>query len=176
MSCGADAASHAEEPMSANLAEFLKDDEGALAEGLAEDLKAANAPHYRGSDPALLRSRCAALVAAFVESGAGDPSPFVRHVRRVTEERISEGYYLPEIQHALSSLEARAWRSAIERSNILGLTRNLSIITITIGQAKDELARLYLAHKETAEKTVARLQERLDELSKGTEGHVEPEA
>ena len=53
--------------------------------------------------------------------------------------------------------------------------RPLSIITGTIGRAKDELARLDLQQKQAADQTIARLEKRLDELSKGTEGHVEPE-
>ena len=63
----------------------------------------------------------------------------------------------------------------VEGSSVGSLVRHLSIVTGTVGQAKDELARLYLEQKRTADGTIAVLEQRLDELSKGTEGHVEPE-
>lgn len=159
--------------MSASAHDVFHDQAGTLAAALERRLRESRAPHYRAIEPELLRRRCASIAEAFVESLRGDPAPFVDYIRLMTEERISEGYYLEEVQEALSGLEERAWQLAIERSNIEGLVRNLTVVTTTIGRAKDELARLYLAHKERADSEVARLQQRLQELFKGTEGHVE---
>jgi hypothetical protein len=146
-----------------------------LAAALFEGLRASRRSHYGTIDAADLTRRCARLVDAFLASLEGGPAAFVDYVRRITEERIAEGFYLPEIQQALSLLEARAWQIVVERSSVGALVGHLSAVTGTIGAAKDELARLYLAHKQRAEADLARLQ--TSRLFAGTEGpwEIEPE-
>lgn len=160
--------------MEMELVELLTRDRAALERDLVDDLRRAG-PHYSTASVDLVRERCARLVGAFVESASGNPAPFVNYVRRIARERGAEGYGLDEIQQALSSLEARAWQVPVEGSSVGSLVRHLSIVTGTIGRAKDELARLFLEQKRAADGTIALLERRLDELSKGTEGHVEPE-
>jgi hypothetical protein len=162
--------------MDTNLVAFMKEEQTAIEDGLVEDLTRGPWQHYRTADTGVLRGRCANLVRALVESANGNPAALVKHVRRICGERINEGFQLEEVQHALSCLEARAWRVAVERSSIGDLVRHLSIVTGGIGGAKDELARVYLLQRQAADQTIASLKDRLDQLSKGTEGHVEPDS
>lgn len=161
--------------MGTDLVAMLKEEEGALAEELAEDLKRLG-PHYQIDDPQRVQQRSARLVAALIDSASGDPGPFVRYVRRIALERIAEGFCLGEIQRALTALEARAWEVPVDQSSIGSLIGHLSILSGTIGRAKDELASVYLEQKQKADRRVALLEQRLDELSKGTEAHIEAEA
>jgi hypothetical protein len=149
--------------------------EATLVDTLTQRLAAANAPHYSDLDPAILRLRCSRLVESFRTALRGDPQPFVDFVRQIVLDRISEGFWLREVQLALTLLEERAWKLAVDESPIAALVPNLGTITRTIGQAKDELARLYLAHAERADREVVDLQARLDELWKGMQGYVASE-
>ena len=148
------------------LAQALSDEAAIIADELFTGLHTAQTPHYQGAAEGLLRRRCRALVEAFVDSCDGEPEAFLAHVRKVTRERIAEGYYLVEIQRALSALEAAAWRVVVNRSNINGLVKHLGIVTSVIGSAKDELARAYLDD-------AASVRERLRLLSQGTDAHIE---
>lgn len=140
---------------------------------LERRLRTAAAPHYRAAEPGLLHDRVARLVGAFLEATCAGPEPFVGHVRRLTEERIGEGYYLDEVQLALSALEQRAWQLLTEHSDPERVVGQLAFVTSLVGNAKDELARTYLRHKERAELRAAELQRKLDELFKGTEQPVD---
>ena len=162
--------------MDTTLATFLKQEQTALEDGLAQDLTTGPWQHYRTADAGVVQERCRNLVRALVEAAHGNPAALVTHVRRICDERISEGFRLEELQHALSCLEARAWRLAVERSSIGDLVRHLSVVTGSIGAAKDELARTYLQQRQAADRTIASLKDRLDHLSKGTEGHVEADS
>jgi hypothetical protein len=155
--------------MPTELCEAISEEGTALVEHLVGALQAPETPHYRGAGEAVLRERCQALVAAFADSCRGNPEPFASHVRAITHERLSEGYYLQEIQRALVVLEEAAWQLAVENSNVACLVRNLGLITATIGRAKDELALAYLADARRTRLTLQR-------LFAGTEGHVEGEA
>jgi hypothetical protein len=157
--------------MTHELAELIQAEAGALADELASELRRANAPHYRCLGEAVLRRRCQQLVQAFLESCASRPDAFEAHVHRITEQRMSEGFYLDEMQQALTILERRAWQVAVEGSNVAQLVRHLSIVTGTIGRAKDELARAFCAGKQRADAAIARL--RVEGLFQGTEGHVQ---
>lgn len=158
--------------MSKTLSDLLRADP-ALPERLMGDLRTSLAPHYQQADRELLLRRCRLLIEAFLSTADGDPNALARHVRKITEERIGEGYYLSEIQRALNALEARAWDAAINGSSVADLVGHLTLIRDAIGQAKDDLARIYLAHKEQADATIARLEREIAELFKGTDAHVE---
>jgi hypothetical protein len=152
-----------------------REDACELTDALHQGLRGRGRSHYEALDAADLAQRCSRLVDAFLTSLEGEAGAFVDYVRRITEERIAEGFYLPEIQMALSLLEARAWHIVVDRSSIGALVGHLSVVTGTIGAAKDELARVYLAHKQRAEADLARLQ--TSRLFAGTEGcpEIEPE-
>jgi hypothetical protein len=153
--------------MATRLSEALRDEAGPIVDELFRALRSsAHTPHYRGAGEDLLRRRCEALMAAFVATCEGDPDAFGEHVRRITEERIAEGYYLQEMQRALSVLEAAAWHVVVDRSNVLNLVHHLSVITSVIGRAKDELASAFLAD-------ATRNREMLRRLSEGTDAHVQ---
>lgn len=160
--------------MARRMPALSKQDAPALTEAVSTGLRNADAPHYASIDAGALDERCHRLVDAFLASMAGSPAVFVEYVRGMTVERIGEGYYLREIQLALSLLESRAWHFVAERSNAASVVRDLGVVTATVGAAKDELARIYLEHKERAEAECVRLT--ASRLFAGTEGHVEAEA
>jgi len=152
--------------MATRLSEALREEAVPIADELFGALHSAQTPHYRGAGEELLRRRCHDLVIAFVESCDGEPAVFSEHVRRVTQERIAEGYYLQEMQRALSVLEAAAWHVTIDRSNIADLVHHLTVVTSVIGRAKDELAVAFLDD-------ATRTREKLRRLSEGTDAHID---
>jgi hypothetical protein len=152
--------------MPTGLCDALREEAARIADELLRALHSAQTPHYRGAGEDLLRRRCHALVLAFVESCDDEPGSFSEHVRRVTQERIAEGYYLQEMQRALCVLEAAAWHVTVDRSNVLNLVRHLSVVTSVIGRAKDELAVAFLDD-------ATRTREKLRLLSKGTDAHID---
>jgi hypothetical protein len=157
--------------MDAALASLLAARAGALGAGLEAALLAADAPHYREAPPEERRARVERLVEAFLEAvRAGGPAPFVTHVRKVAGERAAEGYFLREIQQALSALEAQAWPLVTGAGGDTDVVvRRLALVTGVVGRGKDELARAFLEHKERAEARAADLAERLDTLFRGTD-------
>jgi hypothetical protein len=160
--------------MSTDLYHLLLGDVEELADTIARDLKIGVKPHYNEADMALLRVRCLKLVEEFVESLTGRPERFAAYVAKVATERITEGYHLREIQRALSVMHDRLWELAVQRSSIGSLVINLSAISQTVGAAKDELARVYLARKEEAEKILAQSPERTGQLFRGTDANIQP--
>ena len=158
--------------MSHALFELMHGRRDDLIETVVRRLRSSTAPHYQNLDPDLLRGRSERLVDTFLTALDDAPADFVRFIRRISEERISEGFFLPEIQTALNILEERAWQVAAAEApagDAEALVRDLGLITGTIGAAKDQLARIYLQRKEQAESRADRLQARLDELFKGTD-------
>lgn len=130
--------------MSRRLHDYVGDEAPALADELAAALKTAASPHYEAIDQMTLHDRTRRLVDAFVAALEDGPQPFVAYVRHITEERIAEGYYLPEIQAVLSLLEERVWRMVVTEAPVAELVSHLGCVTMVIGKAKDELARVYL--------------------------------
>ena len=130
--------------MARRLHEYVADQAAGLANDLADALKHAAAPHYAAADGATLHDRARLLVDAFVTALEHGPPSFVDYVRHMTEARISEGYYLPEIQTALSLLEDRTWRIVVSEAPVSELVSHLGCVTTVVGKAKDEIARVYL--------------------------------
>ena len=161
--------------MDAALASLLSVRAGAVASGLEASLLAQDAPHYRDAPAEERRGRVERLVAAFLDAvRAGGPAPFVAHVRAIAGERAAEGYDLREIQHALGALEAQAWPIVVEAGGATDVVvRRLALVTGVVGRGKDELARAFLDHKERAEARAEALQQRLEELFKGTQSAPE---
>ena len=130
--------------MARKLHDYVADQAADLADELAEALKHTAAPHYEAVDDKTLHDHTRRLVDAFVAALEHGPHSFVEYVRHMTEERISEGYYLAEIQTALSLLEGRVWRMVVAEAPVSELVSELGCVTMVVGQAKDELARVYL--------------------------------
>jgi hypothetical protein len=158
--------------MSQALLQTLQGQRGDLVETVTQRLRKSTATHYQNLDPNLLHDRAARLVDTFLKSLASAPGDFGRYIHDITEERISEGFFLQEIQTALNILEEKAWQIAVAaaaRAAAADLGRDLALISGTIGAAKDQLALVYLEHKERAESRAARLEAKLHELFKGTD-------
>ena len=157
--------------MDASLVALLADRAGALGAAVETALLAQDVPHYRDAHPRVLRDRCDRLVAAFVEAARqGGPQSFEQYVRSIVDERVSEGFALREVQHALSALESRLWPTVVDAGgDTATVVRRLALVTGIVGRGKDELARAFLERKEKAEAEVASLSQRLDRLFRGTE-------
>lgn len=130
--------------MSRRLHDYIGDESLTLADELAAALKTAASPHYEAVDQVTLHGRTRQLVDAFVVALDEGPQPFIDYVRHMTEKRIAEGYYLPEVQTLLSLLEERVWRLVVAEAPVAELVSHLGCVTMVIGKAKDELARVYL--------------------------------
>lgn len=130
--------------MARKLHDYVADQAADLANELAEALRHTASPHYETIEEAKLHERTQRLVDAFVVALEHGPHSFVDYVRQMTEERISEGYYLTEIQTVLSLLEGRVWRMVVAEAPVSELVSELGCVTTVVGTAKDELARVYL--------------------------------
>ncbi len=140
-----------------------------LAAQLAGTLRGLGQSHFRNLDPEELDDRATDLVVAFCASlASANPKTFVTYVGGITEQRIHEGFYLDEMQAALGVLEEETWQRVAGRSGARPDVTQLRRITQTIGAAKDEMARIYLAHKERAESRTEQLEKQIEELFKGT--------
>lgn len=121
-----------------------------MAEHVRLGLESEVTPHYRRLGNELLRLRCGRLVDSFVASVDGDSRPFLEYVDGIATERMTEGVGLDELQRALTLLEGSAWLTVIEGAGIASLPHDLGVVTTTIGEAKDALARRYLAGQRPA--------------------------
>lgn len=157
--------------MDPTLVRLLEARAAALGAGVAAELAAQDAPHYREIPAELVRSRCDRLLAAFLQAvREGGAEPFVGHVRGIVEERVAEGFLLREVQQALSLLEAAVWPLVAEAGgDTPTVVRRLAVVTGIVGRGKDELARGFLDQLERCGARASGLQRRLEELFRGTE-------
>jgi hypothetical protein len=160
--------------MATHLRELLAPHRAALITAVFDGLRGSTAPHYQVIDPTLLNQRALRLVDAFLAAN-GAPPPFIGYIQQLSLERICEGYYLNEIQTALNLLDAEAWELVAESAAPTEVVRLLGHVCRTVGAAKDELARIYLARAQDCEERAGHLERRLEDLFKGTEGPVAPE-
>ncbi|HEY3358069.1 MAG TPA: hypothetical protein VGQ83_32770 [Polyangia bacterium] len=160
--------------MPMHLREILEPHRPELIDAVVMGLRASGAPHYQTVDPGLLARRAATLVDAFVAAD-GEPEPFIGYIQQLSHERITEGYYLNEIQTALNLLDQRAWAAVAEHAGPADVVRLVARVCRAVGAAKDELARIYLLRTRQAEERVVHLERQLKELFKGTDGGVVPE-
>ena len=152
--------------MSIVLYELMSPHEQDLIAHLVRCLKSSTWPHYQEIDVDLLTDRSVRLVEVFLVSLDEDPGAFIAYVRDIAEERISEGYLLNEILGALGILERKAWQIVMAESPPKDQIIHLSRVSGTVGAAKSALARVYLNHKEVAEAEVARLEQKIEQLTK----------
>ncbi len=155
--------------MSIVLYELIGPHEQDLVDHLVRCLKSSTWPHYQEIDVDLLIDRSARLVEVFLVSLDEDPGAFVAYVRGIAEERIAEGYLLHEIVGALGVLERKAWQIVTAELPPQDQVVHLSRVSGTVGAAKNALARIYLNHKEIAEAEVARLVQKIDQLTRCTD-------
>jgi len=123
----------------------LVDEQDRIASDLFIRLAHSGAPSYQASEPGLLKLRCQDAVGAFRQALENDVSAFTRFIRFIAIERMGAGYKLREIQLVLSTLEELMWNLCIKHIQDKDeLVRALSVVSGIAGQAKDELARVYL--------------------------------
>jgi len=140
-----------------------------LASAVAQRLMGSDVPHYRELGPSVVQDRSTRLVHALLESLANLPSSFVDYILLIAGERMGQGYFLKEMQVALSVLEERSWQIVVAGFRCEEHADQLARLTSTIGAAKDALARAYLERKRQAEARVALLEQQLQVLSRGTD-------
>jgi hypothetical protein len=158
------------------LNELLADRKGEIQEAVFGGLRNSNTPHYRTMDEVLLQERAASLVESFVGSIRDNAADFSTYLLGIAKERMAEGIPLHEIQIALQILEQKAWQLVVGFLPDSEQVRCLSLVTRTIGAAKDQLANFYLGRLARAESRAADLQTRLDKLARGTDSAPVEEA
>jgi hypothetical protein len=140
-----------------------------LALEIVRRLRSSGTLHHRELAADNLEERANGLVLSLLRSLKEKPREFSSYVEQIAEERISEGFFLHEMQIALQILEERAWKVVADQAVPADQIGFLGCITRTIGGAKDQLAHVYLQQLERAEVKAALLQQRLDRLSSGTD-------
>jgi len=154
--------------MSNALFDVLSQNKDHLLAGVLLKLKSSSAQHYQHLDEQVLQARVRHLVESFLLSIEQQPSVFIDYIRSIAKERISEGFFLHEMQTALQILEEMVWKLVADSVLPDQQIRSLGIVTGIIGAAKDQLAHNYLRHLELTEQKVVLLQQRLNELSPET--------
>jgi hypothetical protein len=123
----------------------LASEQDRVANDLYIRIAHSSAPHYQTSEPGLLKLRCHDAVAAFRSALENDVSAFSRFIRFIAVERMGAGYQLREIQLVLNELEELMWKLCVTHVEDKDeLIHALSVISGIAGQAKDELARVYV--------------------------------
>jgi hypothetical protein len=150
--------------MATGLFQILSPKRHQLSEAITRDLRASDSPHYGEIDIARLKQRVDRFVEAFLEASTGEPQAFVRYVERLAEERISEGYYLEEIQRVLSLLWDHTWKAVVDHSPSSPLIEGLAFVSRTVGASKDVLARIYLARTQEVNTRAQELEQTLKQL------------
>jgi hypothetical protein len=144
--------------MNNQVSTMLAAERSAVIEAVFEKVRRPCAPRYREEELHRLHGRVERLVDELIASIDGDADRFIDYIRKITYERVHEGYHLNEFQHALSVLEREAWELCATRIETRrDLLAGLGSITWIIGQAKDQLAQIYLTEKHHAEALLERL-------------------
>jgi hypothetical protein len=145
--------------MRTSLKDLIGQHQETLTTHVVDRLRSGDLVHYGQVDPPLLRERVGRLVAAFLDSLAGEPAIFVDFVGQLAEERLAEGYFLDEIQAGLNLLDERSCDIVMRRADEGRIDDDLLRICRTVSLAKDALARTYFRRKEEAEARLAALGE-----------------
>lgn len=116
-----------------------------LARSLFLRVRNSTAAHYRQVDADLLDKRCKSAVEAFCESMKTSPASFGDYIAGIAKDRIEAGYELSELQLLMSILEELLWQLCIDTVEDKDeLVKSLSVVSGTVGHAKDRLARVFL--------------------------------
>lgn len=150
--------------MATGLFQILSPKRAKLSETITLALRSGDLPHYGEIDLNRLRQRVDRFVDAFLESTTGEPQAFVQFIERLAEERIAEGYYLEEIQRVLNLLWQHSWQTVVDHASADTRLPDLETVSRTVGAAKDELARIYLARSLEVNSRAQELEQRLKQL------------
>ena len=150
--------------MATGLFQILSPKRAKLSDTITKELRSGDLPHYGEIEISRLKARVDRFVDAFVESTTGEPLAFVRFIERLAEERIAEGYYLEEIQRVLNLLWQHSWKAVVDHAPAESRLEELEVISRTVGDAKDELARIYLARTLEVNTRAQELEQRLKQL------------
>jgi hypothetical protein len=150
--------------MATGLFQILSPKRAKLSETITKELRTGDSPHYGEIEISRLRQRVERFVDAFIESSTGEPQAFVRFIERLAEERIAEGYYLEEIQRVLNLLWQHSWQTVVDHEAAETRLPDLEFVSRTVGAAKDELARIYLARTLEVNTRAQELEQRLEQL------------
>lgn len=82
------------------------------------------------------------LVEALVASAWQGADQLAQRVTMIAQQRFKEGFLLEDLQQALRILEVDAWRIIANESGQDSVVTNLGTLTIAMGYARDELARI----------------------------------
>jgi hypothetical protein len=123
-------------------------------------------PAYQGPGGNGLCVRVERLLDALQAATGENPSALCEHIDAVAAERMHDGNLLEEIQQALRVLEEAAWRLAPDRLPLQDQVAVLGHLGLAVGRARDYLARLYQTRSNRAELRAARLERRLETLSR----------
>jgi len=131
--------------MNSQLCSLLNEEKGVLVSEVANRLKNSSADHYRHTELSRLLSNCNKLIQAFGVALKEEQEGFTESVRKISQDRIKEGFDLEEMQFALNTIEEMVWRQCIEKvDDEEEKLEDLHLIASLIGSAKDILARQYL--------------------------------
>ena len=137
--------------MSSKLSNLMQEHRLELRDRVVERVSRSRAIHYREMNRDRLRERADQLVDAFIDAMTVGPGVFVRYLVDIIEVRIREGFFLQEIQLALSMLEEKAWQVVVDHDTSDDKIESLARVSTTIGSAKDRIAQIYIVHLTDAE-------------------------
>lgn len=129
-------------------------------------LQKGDSTRYQKIDGQLLRTRVAALVDAFLAAMGGRRQGFIDFVRRLTEERLVEGYFVYEIIAVLNLMEGRVCDLVGKDSSERAVDRNLEYVSRTVSLTKDELVKIYFLGKQAADSRVDALERKLQDATR----------
>lgn len=131
------------------LVRLLEKEGSKLSSNLCRFMRTSTAVHYNQTPSSLLVYRCDMLVESLREAVRSNLFEFTTTIEATASERYDECYLLEEVQLALTTLEELMWRACNEYfDDRKELTTALSLISYTIGNAKDHLARIYVTRTE----------------------------
>ena len=132
--------------MESELRRILRQHSRSLTDELVAQLTSGSTSHHRKTDPRVLSVRCRLLTEALIRSAHQGTEQLGDFVATVARRRLAEGFELADLQRALRILEVLAWRTVARESTLDSLAANLAALNTAMGYARDELARVSLAH------------------------------
>ena len=148
---------------------ILEQHENLIIDSVAHRIHQAGASHYEDLDGSLLRRRVAQMLGSFGEAAAERAGAFTAYIEGIARERIVEGFFLEEIQTALSVFEENIWRLVTVHIPLEQQVECLARASGIIGAAKDQLAQIYLKVLEETEARAGSGQVRAEYCALGTD-------
>ena len=130
--------------MNTQLYSLLNDEQDGLVSDAVNRFKTSSAEHYSRADFNGLRSKCSSLIQSLNMAVKEEHKDFPEYVRKISKDRIREGYDLDEMQFALNTIEELVWRLCLEKvADEKEKLEDLCLLTRLIESAKDGVARQY---------------------------------